>query len=217
MTGGYILHGAVRSSAAWRARIALELKGVAYTEIRHDLHKGEQNAADYRAINPQQLVPALQCPNGAVHLQSLAIIDYLEEAIPSPPLLPHDIDARADARALAQIIACDIHPINNIRVRNHVRDLLPGDPDAMTRWMNRWSKEGFDAIEALLAASPHVGEFSFGGAPGYVECFLVPQVGNARSMGRDISAYKIINRIAGACSSLPAFRKADPANFGASG
>ena len=214
MRGPFILHGAVRSSAAWRARIALELKGVDFREIRRDLHKGEQNAADYRAINPQQLVPTLQCPNGAMLHQSLAIIDYLDETIPAPALLPASPEARARIRALAQIIACDIHPINNLRVRNHVRDLLPNDADAMGKWMNKWSAAGFDAIETMLAASPDRGVFAHGDAPGYFECFLVPQVGNARSMGRDISGYALINGIADACAALPAFQRADPARFG---
>lgn len=215
MSEVYTLHGAVRSSAAWRARIALELKGVVYREIRRDLNRGDQNAADYRAINPQGLVPALECPNGAILFQSLAIIDYLEEVVPSPALLPAGPEARARVRALAQIIACDIHPINNMRVRNHVRDLLPGDPDAMAKWQAKWSNAGFDALEALLAAEPPGGAFTFGDRPGYFECFLIPQVGNARSAGRDMSPYPILTRIADACAALPAFQRADPARLSA--
>ena len=214
MSEDFILHGAVRSSAAWRVRIALELKGARYREIRRDLHRAEQNAPDYRAINPQQLVPTLQLPDGTMLHQSLAIIDYLEEKIPAPALLPPSPEARARVRALAQIIACDIHPIKNLRVRNHVRELLPDDSDAMGKWMNKWSAAGFDAIEAMLAASPERGVFAHGDAPGYFECFLVPQVGNARSMGRDISGYALINGIADACAALPAFQRADPARFG---
>ncbi len=213
MSAQYTLHGAVRSSAAWRARIALELKGLPFREIRRDLFKGEQNRADYRAINPQQLVPALVCPNGAVVHQSLAIIDYLDEVHPDPPFLPREPEGRARVRALAQIIACDIHPINNLRVREHVRALLPEDPDAMAKWQAKWSAAGFDAIEAILAASPDVGVYSRGDQPGYFECFLVPQVGNARSGGRDMSPYPILTRIADACAALPAFQRADPANI----
>ena len=208
-----ILYGAIRSSAAWRARIALELKGVAYREIFHDLHKREQNAAEYRRLNPQQLVPVLQTPGGAVLHQSLAIIEYLEETIPSPPLLPKISEHRARVRGLAQIIACDIHPINNLRVRNHVRELLPDDPDAMAKWMAKWSNAGFDALEAMLSSSPLTGRFCHGDTPGFAECFLVPQVGNARSMGRDVSAYPTLARIADACADLPAFQRADPAKL----
>jgi maleylpyruvate isomerase len=212
MAGSFILHGAVKSSAAWRARIALEIKGVAYREIHRDLHKGEHNAPEYLAINPQRLVPSLECPNGAIHSQSGAIIEYLEEAIPLPALLPRDLDSRAKARAMAQIIACDIHPVNNLRVRNHVAELLPDDPDAVAKWMEKWTKAGLDALETMLNASPATGAFAFGDAPGYFECFLVPHVRGARSMGRDISANKTINRIADACADFPAFRRADPAN-----
>lgn len=206
----HVLHGALRSSAAWRARIALELKGVAYREIYHDLNKGEQHAADYFDVNPQRLVPALVTPAGAVLHQSLAIIEYLDEVIPAPALLPKNAEARARVRALAQIVACDIHPINNMRVRNHVRDLLPHDPGAVTKWMAKWSDAGFDAIEALLAKSPMTGRFCHGGAPGFAECFLVPQVGNARAAGRSLAAYPTIERIAAACAELPAFQRADP-------
>ncbi len=208
MNGEYILHGAVRSSAAWRARVALELKGLPYREIRRDLNKGEQNAPDYRAVNPQMLVPSLVCPNGAVLWQSLAIIDYLDEVHPTPALLPPTPEGRARARALAQMIACDIHPINNLRVREHVRALLPGDPGAMAKWQAKWNNAGFDAIEAILAGSPDLGAFSFGDRPGYVECFLVPQVGNAKSAGRSMEPYPVIARIADACAELGPFQRA---------
>ena len=116
-------------------------------------------------------------------------------------------------RTLAQIIACDIHPINNMRVRNHVRDLLPGDPDASAKWQAKWSNAGFDAIEAILAEGANAGAFAFGDAPGYFECFLVPQVGNARSAGRDMSPYPSIARVADACAALMAFQRADPARL----
>ena len=211
--GRFVLHGATRSSAAWRARIALELKGVDFREIRRDLAKGEHETEDYRAVNPQRLVPALECPGGAVLFQSMAIIDYLEETIPSPALLPRDPVARPRVRALSQIIACDIHPINNMRVRNHVRDLLPDDPDAMAKWQAKWSNAGFEAMEALLAAEPTRGAFAFGDEPGYFECFLVPQVGNARSMGRDMAPFPLCAAIADACAPLPAFARANPANL----
>jgi maleylpyruvate isomerase len=213
MTGVYTLHGAVRSSAAWRARIALELKGLPYREIRRDLMKGEQTLDDYRAINPQMLVPALACPDGAILHQSLAIIDYLEEVHPEPAFLPLAPTARAHVRALAQMIACDIHPINNLRVREHVKSLLPDDPDAIAKWQAKWAAAGFAAIEAILARSPTVGRFAFGDSPGYFECFLVPQAGNQRSAGRSMAAYPKLARVADACAALPAFQRADPANL----
>lgn len=211
----YMLFGAIRSSAAWRVRIALEIKGVAYREIIHDLVQGEHRKAEYALVNPQQLVPALQTPRGGVLRQSLAIIEYLEETIPMPALLPRDPEERARVRALAQIIACDIHPINNMRVRNHVRDLLPADPEAMNKWMAKWGDAGFDAIEALLTQSPLTGVFCHGDQPGFVDCFLVPQVANARSSGRDLAAHPTIERIAHACAGLPAFQRADPVQVAA--
>jgi maleylpyruvate isomerase len=207
------LLGAARSSAAWRARIALELKGVPYTEVFHDLNKGEHRSDEYRRLNPQQLVPSLMTPSGAILNQSLAIIEWLEEAYPSPPLLPADFEQRARARALAMIVACDIHPINNLRVRNHIRDASPGDPDAMANWMAKWSNAGFDAIEAMLSGSPFTGAYCHGDTPGFADCFLVPQVGNARSMGRGVANWPTIERIANACAELPAFRRADPASL----
>jgi maleylpyruvate isomerase len=210
----HILYGAVRSSAAWRVRIALELKGVAYREIFHDLHKGEQNADEYRKLNPQQLVPSLQTPTGAVLHQSLAIIEYLEEKFPAPALLPADAEERARVRSLAMIVACDVHPINNLRVRNHIRDAFPEDPEAMAKWMAKWTKAGLDALEEKLRSSPLTGRFCHGDAPGYADCFVVPQVGNARSMGRGVKDWPTIERIADACLELPAFQRADPANIG---
>ncbi len=213
MTRELVLYGAVRSSAAWRARIALELKGVSYREIFHDLNKGEQNADSYKRVNPQQLVPSLRTPGGAVLRQSLAIIEYLEETNPEPALLPKDPEQRARVRALAMIVACDIHPVNNLRVRNHVRDAHPDDPRAMAKWIEKWSAAGFDALEALLANSPFTGRFCHGDTPGLADCFLVPQVGNARSMGNGVAAWPVVERIANACAQLPAFRRADPASL----
>jgi maleylacetoacetate isomerase len=206
----YTLHGAVRSSAAWRTRIALNLKGVAFKEILHDLSAGEQHTDAYRRINPQRLVPALETPKGGVLHQSQAIIEYLEETFEAPALLPKDAEERARVRALAAIIACDIHPINNLRVRNHVRDAHPDDPQAQRKWMDKWSNAGFDAIEQILATSPFTGKFCHGDQPGYADCFLVPQVGNARSMGDGVEAWPNVERIANACAALPAFEKAHP-------
>ena len=206
----HILHGAVRSSASWRARLALNLKGVAFREIFHDLNAPEAADDAYRKLNPQRLVPALQTPKGGILHQSQAIIEYLEETIPSPALLPKDPEERARVRALAAIIACDIHPINNLRVRNHVRDAHPKDPQAQRKWMDKWSNAGFDAIEKILATSPFTGKFCHGDTPGYADCFLVPQVGNARSMGDGVKQWPNVERIANTCAELPAFVASHP-------
>ncbi len=207
---GYVLHGAVRSSAAYRVRIALNLKGVDFSEIYLDLHAGAQNAPDYRALNPQGLVPALVAPDGTVVTQSLAIIEYLDETADGPPLLPRDAAGRSRVRSFAQMIACDIHPINNLRVRNHVRDLLPHDAGAQAAWMDKWLTAGLDPIEARLAREPQTGRFIHGDQPTMADACLVPQLNNARSSGRDLSSWPHILRIAENCDRLPAFANARP-------
>lgn len=214
---GYILHGAVRSSAAYRVRIALNLKGVAFEEIYLDLHAGAQNAAAYRELNPQGLVPTLIAPDGTVVTQSMAIIEYLDEAADGPPLLPRDAAGRARVRSLSQMIACDIHPINNLRVRNHVRDLLPADPSAQAAWMDKWLTAGLDAIEARLAREAETGRFMHGDSPTMADACLVPQLNNARAARRDLSAWPTIMRIVAHCDALPAFAEASPARLEASG
>ncbi len=206
MTTPYIVHGAVRSSAAWRVRIALNLKGAPYEEHYLDLRAGEQQREDYLRINRQGLVPALVCPDGTVIVQSMAIMEYLDEVHRTPPLLPPDAAGRARVRALAQIVACDIHPINNMRVRNHVRDLL-GEP-AMDAWMDKWSQAGFDALEAQLRESPQTGRFCHGDAPGMADACLVPQVANAVLAGRDMTRWPMIARIADACDKVEPIRRA---------
>ncbi|MDH7798200.1 MULTISPECIES: maleylacetoacetate isomerase [unclassified Beijerinckia] len=210
MTDTYIVHGAVRSSAAYRVRIVMKLKGLAYREIFLDLAGGDQNKDDYRAVNPQGLVPALVCPDGAVINQSMAIIEYLDDMHPEQPVMPRDARSRARVRALSQMIACDIHPINNMRVRNHIRDLFPDDPNAVTTWMERWSKAGFDALEARLASDKETGRFCHGDTPTMADACLVPQVANARLSSRDLSPYPTVVRIAEACEALPAFVAARP-------
>jgi maleylpyruvate isomerase len=212
MAETYVMHGALRSSAAYRVRIALQLKGLAFNEIFLDLAKGDHDAGNYRAINPQGLVPALVAPDGTVVTQSLAILDYLEDMHPAEPLLPPDPAGRARVRSLAQIIACDIHPINNMRVRNHIRDLFPGDDGAQGRWMARWSRAGFDALEARLTRETGTGMFCHGDRPGYADACLVPQVYNAGLTGFDLASYPQVRAIANACASLPEFRAAHPDN-----
>ncbi|MDT2020685.1 maleylacetoacetate isomerase [Methylocella sp. CPCC 101449] len=210
MVDTYLVHGAVRSSAAYRVRIVMKLKGLAYREIFLDLAGGEQNQQDYRAVNPQGLVPALVCSDGAVLNQSMAIIEYLDDMHAEVPVMPRDARGRARVRALSQMVACDIHPINNMRVRNHIRDLFPDDPDAVANWMEIWSKAGFDALEARLASDTQTGRFCHGDTPTMADACLVPQVANARLSQRDLSPYPTILRIAEACEALPAFEAARP-------
>ncbi|MDF2116477.1 maleylacetoacetate isomerase [Roseiarcaceae bacterium H3SJ34-1] len=206
----YVVHGAMRSSAAYRLRIVMKLKGLAYREFFLDLNKGEHWSADYLRVNPQALVPALVLPDGGVVTQSMAIIEYLDEMHPEPALLPRDARGRARVRSLAQMIACDIHPLNNTRVRNHVRELFPHDPEAVPVWMDRWSKAGFDAIEARLARDAETGLFCHGDTPTMADALLVPQVANARAANRDLSLYPTIVRIDAACAKLEPFDAARP-------
>jgi maleylacetoacetate isomerase len=202
-----------RSSAAYRVRIALNLKGLAYHAVPVHLLKngGEQRQADYLAINPAALLPALDV-DGAMLTQSLAIIDYLEEVHPQAALLPPEPVSRARVRALAQTIACDIHPLGNLRVLKYLKDVLGQDEDAKLAWLRYWMGEGFAALEALLAASPHTGRYAHGDTPGIADCCLVPQVFNARRFGVDLAPFPTIARIDGACAVLPAFIEAHPSH-----
>ena len=204
------MHGAVRSSAAYRVRIALNLKVVAFREIFLDMVGGEHRRPEYLTINPQGLVPTLVCPDGTRISQSLAILEYLEEAIPRPALLPAGPADRARVRSIAMAIACDIHPVNNMRLRNHVKALLPDDPNAVAAWTAKWIHAGFAGIEADLARDARTGQFCHGDAPTVADVCLVPQVFNARAMDVDLTAYPTIVRIATACDALPAFAAAHP-------
>jgi maleylpyruvate isomerase len=208
--GCFRLFGAKRSAASYRVRIALQLKGMAFEETYIDLASGEHQRQDYRAINPQGFVPALALPDGGIISQSLAIIDYLEEIQPDPALLPGDPAGRARARSLAQIIACDMHPVNNMRIRNYVRDLVPADPLAVPRWLETWSAAGFETLETRLQQEPETGRFCHGDTPGLADICLVPQVFNAGLTGIDLQPYARIRQIAGACAVLPAFQAAHP-------
>ncbi len=198
-----------RSSAAYRVRIALALKGVAVEQIPVHLRRQEQAAPGFAAVNPQRFVPALDT-GSAVLTQSLAIIEYLEETVPGPPLLPADSVARARVRAIAQLIACDIHPINNLKVMNHLRDALEIGEDARTAWSSHWIAEGFGALESLLAGSPCTGRFCHGDSPGLADICLIPQVYNANRVGCPLDPYPTIRRINAACQELSAFADAAP-------
>lgn len=206
------LYSYYRSSAAYRVRIALNLKQLPYETAAVHLLKngGEQKQPEYSAKNPQKLVPALE-DGGRVLTQSLAIIEYLEEQYPHRALLPADAAGRARVRALAQLIACDIHPLNNLRVLGYLKDTLAAGEDARSQWYRHWVQQGFAALETLLQ-SDQTGRFCHGDAPGLADCCLVPQVYNARRFGVDLSPYSTIVRIDAACSALEAFQAAAPEN-----
>lgn len=204
------LYNFFRSGTSHRLRIALRLKGLDYQHIAIDLRSDEHRGAAFKALNPQGLVPALGGDDGVL-IQSPAILEWLEERHPSPPLLPADPAGRARVRALAAIIGCDIHPINNRRVLEYLRHSLGADEDAVLAWCGEWIHAGFQALEALLAADPARGDFCFGGAPGLADVYLVPQVESARRFEVDLSPYPRILAIDAACSALPAFRLAAPA------
>ena len=198
-----ILHGYWRSSATYRVRIALSLKGLAFDQVGHDLRTGAQKLPAYLALNPQGFVPALEL-DGDVYAQSGAIIELLDELHPEPPLLPTTPERRAKARAMAAAIACDIHPLNNLRVLNAIRD-LGADQEQVQGWIARWIGEGFAALEPQI-----VGPYAFGDTPGLVDCFLVPQVYNAERFGVDLSPYPRLLAAAGQARAHPAFAAAHP-------
>lgn len=205
-----LLHDYFRSSAAFRVRIALNLKGIAAERHFIHLRKGEQAAPDYLKINPQGLVPALVDDDHAL-TQSLAIIEYLEETQPTPSLLPRMPADRARVRALALAIACDIHPLNNLRVLNYLRHTLKADQPAIDAWYRHWIKEGFTAFEAMLRA-PGTGRFCQGDQPGLADICLVPQVFNAKRLDCPLGDYPTLMRVFDSCMAVPAFEAARPEN-----
>ena len=204
------LYSFFRSGTSHRLRIALNLKGLTADYIPVDLRVDEQAQAPFKAINPQGLVPALEV-DGQVLIQSPAIIEWLEETHPTPALLPQGAEARARVRALAAIVGCDVHPINNRRILVQLRKQFGADESAVNAWCATWISAGFDAIEALLAQDTARGDFCFGGAPTLADVYLVPQVESARRFGVDLSAWPLISAVDAACAKLPAFAKAAPA------
>lgn len=202
-----VLHGYFRSTASYRVRIALNLKGVAYADAFHHLRKGEQRAAEYLALNPQGLLPALEI-DGAVLTQSLAICEYLDETVAGPTLLPVDPLARAKVRAAAQLIACDIHPIQNLKVLDRLRALDVPD-DQVTGWARQVIEEGLDAFDRLIAAED--GPYCFGDQVTLVDICLVAQLVNARRFGVDLRWPRLV-AIETACLALDAFVRAAPQN-----
>ncbi|MEH6434081.1 maleylacetoacetate isomerase [Massilia sp. DD77] len=200
-----------RSSAAYRVRIALNLKGLTYQAVPVHLLKngGEQHQEEYRRINPSGLLPAFQ-DDWITLTQSMAIIEYLEESHPEVPLLPGDAPGRARVRELAQIIGCDIHPINNLRVLGYLVKQLGLSEQAKGEWYRHWVIEGFKSLEAHLARDPGAGPFCHGDRPTIADCYLVPQVFNAQRFDVDVSAFPNIARINALCTDLPAFKDAHP-------
>ncbi|CAH2600714.1 Maleylpyruvate isomerase [Rhodovastum atsumiense] len=203
------LYNFFRSGTSHRLRIAMNLKGVQAEYIGVDLRREEHRQDAYRAINPQMLVPAL-VEDGDVFIQSTAIIEWLEERYPDPPLLPRQVRDRAHVRAMASIIGCDIHPLNNRRVLESLRRNFAADAAAVDCWCAEWIGAGFDAIEALLAADRHRGAFCFGEAPGLADVYLVPQVESARRFNVDLQRWPLILAVDAACAELDAFRQAAP-------
>lgn len=205
------LYSYFRSSAAYRVRIALNLKGLPFEYIPVHLLKdgGQQHAADYQRINPAELVPAL-VEDGHAITQSLAIMEYLDETHPEPALLPRDALGRARVRALAQSIACEMHPLNNLRVLQYLERDLKLDETAKNTWYRHWVTVGFTALEAMLANNPNTGIFCHGDTPGLADCCLMPQILNARRFDTPLDPFPTILRIETTCLALDAFAKAAP-------
>jgi maleylpyruvate isomerase len=203
------LYSFFRSGTSHRLRIALNLKGIATDYVAVDLRVDEQQNEAFKAINPQGLVPALDTGE-QVLIQSPAIIEWLEEKYPTPALLPAGADARAHLRALAAMVGCDIHPINNRRILQTLRKQFGADETAINAWCGTWISDGFDAYEALIAADKARGRFSFGDTPTLADVYLIPQVESARRFNVDMKRWPLISAIDKACGELEAFQKAAP-------
>jgi maleylacetoacetate isomerase len=197
-----------RSSAAFRVRIALNLKGLAYDPVFVHLPRGEHRKPEYAAMDPQALLPTL-VDDGRTLSQSLAIIEYLDETHPRPPLLPRDPGARARVRSLSLLIACEIHPLNNLRTLQHLKRALGQTEDQVNTWYRHWIADGFAKLEADLARAGS-GRFCHGDSPTMADCCLVPQVFNAQRYQSDLAPYPTVMRIFDACMSLEAFDRAQP-------
>lgn len=207
-----VLHNYYRSSTSYRVRIALEMKGLDYRYVPHHLRYGEHLEPTYRALNPQGLVPALIWRDGTLLTQSLAIIEFLDETVPQPPLLPADALGRARVRMLAQMIACDIHPVNNLRVLTSLRTLYGAGDEDVANWFRHWVNETFQPLERILIDSGATGKFCHGDMPGLADICLAAQVLNNLRFHVDMAPYPVISRIYDACMEIPAFVKAAPKN-----
>jgi maleylpyruvate isomerase len=208
---GFVLHGFWRSSTSFRARAALNLKGVEYTQKSYRLREGDQRQPDYLAINPQGLVPSLVTPVGLVLTQSLAIIEWLDETFPEPALLPKDVQGRARVRALAHAVALDIHPINNLRVLSYLQNKFGADDVAQAEWFRHWASATLGALEQALASSAETGTFCHGENVGTADICLAGQMINNKRFDVDDSQWPTVRRITAACLALPAFQAAMPA------
>ena len=207
------LHNFFRSGTSHRTRIALNLKGLSYDYVAVDLRKDVHLGAEFKSLNPQGLVPALVVEEGGdeqVLIQSPAIIEWLEERYPTPALLPSDPLARARVRAMAAIVGCDIHPVNNKRILDYLRGHFACDDAAINAWSGTWITAGFEALEAMLKADTTRGDFCFGNAPGLVEVYLVPQIESSRRFKVDLAPFPHIVAIDKACAKLEAFQRAAP-------
>jgi len=198
-----------RSSASFRVRIALNLKGLSYTSAFVHLPKGEHRGADYAAVNSQSLVPTLE-DGGRLLTQSLAILEYLDETHPNPPLLPKDSFERARVRSLAMLVACEIHPVNNLRVLQHLKRALGQNEEQVNAWYRHWIGDGLAKLEADLGR-PGLGIYCHGNSPTVADCCLVPQVFNAQRYQCDTTPYPTVMRVFAACMQLDAFERAQPA------
>jgi maleylpyruvate isomerase len=209
----FTLYTYFRSSAAFRVRIALNLKGVVpeYKFVHLLKDGGQQHARQYANVNPQEIIPTL-VHDGHVIGQSLAIIEYLDEIHPEPPLLPKEPLARARVRQIAYAIACDIHPVNNLRVQQYLRRTLGHNEEEIAAWVDHWIALNFDALETLLSSSPDTGRFCHGDVPTLADICLIPQMANARRAKMDVSVWPTLDRIEQAALALPAFDRALPAN-----
>lgn len=202
-----VLHGYWRSSASYRVRIALACKGLAFHQVTHDLRAGEQHDPAYLAIAPHGLVPALE-HEGRILIESPAILEWIEAKWPDPRLLPACPDAAAKVRAIAALIGCDIHPLNNLRVLTRIRAQFGADNAQVKDWIGFWIGEGFGALEQLVARDG--GKFAFGDTPTLADCYLVPQVYNAERYNVDLGAYPRTLAVAAAARALPSFAAAHP-------
>ena len=202
-----ILHDYWRSTASYRVRIALGLKGLSYDQAPHDLRIGQHQSAGYANLNPQRLVPTLEV-DGLALTQSVAIIEWLEECHPTPPLMPDDADGRAIVRAMAAVIASDIHPLNNMRVLNALRSEFDADAAQVSAWIGRWIGEGLQALEILVAR--HGGRFAFGDTPTLADCCLVPQLYSAARFEVPLDAYPRLRAAGAAALALPQIDGAHP-------
>lgn len=207
---GWTLHSAWRATAPYRVRIGLNLKGCAYGYHPVDLLAGQQRAPEYRAVNPQGLTPTLDLGDGAVLAQSLAILEWLEETRPEPPILPRAPLDRAIVRRMASIVACDIHPLNNTRVTRKLTELGVPVEVQKTEWIQAWIRDGFDALEPLIET--YGGRYAFGGQPTIADCCLVPQVYSARRFELDLTPWPKLVAVADHAAEHPAFQAAHPNN-----